>query len=98
MRRCARSIRASSTAAFPASARTGLMPAALALTRSPRAWAGARRHRNQRHLGGIAAVLWDRTGIAQPRAQRRGAMGPHLVARGANLHARFPGGALSDEG
>ena len=32
------------------------------------------------------------------RAHRRGAMGPHLAARGADLHARLPGLALHDEG
>ena len=39
-RRCARSIRASSMRAFPASARPVPMPSAPASTRSPRAWAG----------------------------------------------------------
>src|ERR1700745_696614 len=34
---------------------------------------------------------------ARSGAHRRRAMGPHLVARGADLHARLSGGALSDE-
>ena len=62
-----------------------------------RARPAARRHRDQRHLGRSAAVLWDRAGVAQSRAHRRGAMGPHLVARGADLYARLSGGALFDE-
>ena len=35
----------------------------------------------------VALVLWDRAGVAQPRAHRRGPMGAHLTARGADLHA-----------
>ena len=38
----------------------------------------------------LALLNRERTG--------EGPMGAHLVARGADLHARFPGGALSDEG
>ena len=34
---------------------------------------------------------------AQSRAHRRGTMGPHLAARGADLYARLPGGSLLDE-
>ena len=36
--------------------------------------------------------------LLEPRAHRRRPMGPHLAARSPDLHARFPGGALSDEG
>src|ERR1700756_1916377 len=61
--------------------------------RPSRPGAGAGWHCDQRHLGRFAAVLRNCARTAQSRADWRRAMGAHLIARGADLHARFPGGA-----
>ena len=45
---------------------------------------------------GSAAGAGDPDGADRTRAVGRGAMGPHLAARSADFHARFPGLALAD--
>ena len=57
--------------------------------------AGARRHPDRRSLRRPAAGAGDHDGADRAREDRRGAVGAHLAARGADLHARLPGLALA---
>ena len=96
-------------AASPASARAAPMPSGRASTRSPRAWAASCRSpacRGRGRCGSASRSTICRAGILLAQAilmaliereqHRRRAVGPHLAARGADLHARFPGVALAE--